>query len=289
MKRRKFLSLASAAGLALSSADALGFTGNFLGNDNSSMKKFGLQLYTLRDDLPKDPAGVLKQVAAAGYKFVEPYTDAKMGMFCGMSNKEFKKFIGDLGMKMCSVHTDVFTDYEKKVEQLAEVGVEYIIYNWEGTTRTLDEYKGFCDKFNKMGEHSKKQGVKFAFHNHDYTFKPLEGQIAQTILMDNTDPSLVYYEMDMYWVVTAGQDPVEWVKKYPNRFRLCHVKDRAKNATEQFDSCTLGTGSIDYPTILAEAKKYGMDYFIVEQEKYAGTTPLQAIKDNADYMRGLTV
>ncbi|MFT3682582.1 MAG: sugar phosphate isomerase/epimerase [Ferruginibacter sp.] len=285
MKRRNFLKLSGAAGaaFAFTPADAMSLF------PNKKIKNFGLQLYTLRDVLPDDPAGILKQVAAAGYKYIEPYTHDKLGMFWGMSNKEFKKFNEDLGMKVCSIHTDVYKDFEKKVEECAAIGIDYIIYAWEGSDRKLDDYKRFADEFNKKGEVCKQHGVRFAFHNHDYSFRPLDGQLGQKVMLDGTDPSLVYFEMDMYWVVTAGQDPVEWMKNYPNRFRLCHVKDRAKNATDNADTCTLGTGIIDYQKILSEAKKYGMDYFIVEQEKYAGTTPLQCIKDNAAYMKALSV
>ena len=105
--------------------------------------------------------------------------------------------------------------------------------------------------------------------------------------MKGTDPALDDFEMDIYWVVAAGQDPEEWLKKYKDRFRACHVKDRTKNATEAADTCTLGMGSIDFAKILKTAKKTGMQYYIVEQEKYAGTTPLEATKDDAEYMKKL--
>jgi len=109
--------------------------------------------------------------------------------------------------------------------------------------------------------------------------------------MKNTDPKLVDFEMDMYWVVAAGQDIETWLKKYTNRFRLCHVKDRKKDAaaTDKDASCDLGTGSIDYPKILKTAKKSGVQYFIVEQEKWDGTTPLQAAATDAAYMKGLSI
>ncbi|HKZ67651.1 MAG TPA: hypothetical protein VJ111_14895, partial [Chitinophagaceae bacterium] len=123
----------------------------------------------------------------------------------------------------------------------------------------------------------------------DYTFKELEGQMPQDVLMNGTDPSLVDYELDMYWVVAGGQDPETWLKKYKNRFKLCHVKDRTKGATEAADSCTLGEGSIDYPRILKTAKEYGIEYYIVEQEKYAGTTPLKAVEADAEYMKKLKI
>ena len=127
--------------------------------------------------------------------------------------------------------------------------MKYLITPWVGPQKTLDDYKKRSDEFNKAGEICKKAGIRFAYHNHWYSFTQQDGQFPQDIFMANTDPSLVDFEMDIYWVVTAGQDPEAWLKKYPNRFRLCHVKDRKKDAPakEQDASCDLGAGSIDFP------------------------------------------
>ena len=107
--------------------------------------------------------------------------------------------------------------------------------------------------------------------------------------MNNTDKDLVDFEMDIYWVVTAGEDPEAWLKKYKNRFKLCHVKDRTKGATEGDASCVLGEGSINFADILKKARKNGMKHYIVEQEKFVGTTPLMAVKKNAKYMDGIKI
>lgn len=107
--------------------------------------------------------------------------------------------------------------------------------------------------------------------------------------MENTDPALVDYQMDIYWVVVGGADPVFWLKKYPNRFLLCHIKDRMKGATEREATCNIGDGEIDFPKILKVAKENGMKYFIVEQERYDGTTPLKAVEANAGYMKKLRI
>ncbi len=249
-------------------------------------KPFGLQLYTLRDDLPKDPKGVLKQVSALGYKQLEGY-EGKDGMFWGMGNTGFKKYLDELGMVMVSSHCDINKDFEKKAAEAAAIGMKYLICPYKGPQKSLDDFKRFADEFNQRGEVCKKNGIRFAYHNHDYSFKELEGQMPQDVMMMNTDPSLVDYEMDIYWVVTAGQDPAAWLKKYKNRFKLCHIKDRTKGATEAADTCNLGEGSIDFPSLMTVAKANGMEYYIVEQEKYAGTTPLQAIAVDAAYMKKL--
>lgn len=255
---------------------------------SAALQYFGLQLYTLRDDMPKDPKGVLKQVSSFGYKQIESY-EGKQGMFWGMSNTDFKKYMDDLGMTIVSSHCDINKDFEKKAAEAAAIGMKYLICPYKGPQKKLDDFKKFADEFNQKGEICKKNGIKFAYHNHDYTFKELEGQLPQDLLMNSTDPSLVDYELDMYWVVAGGQDPETWLKKYKNRFKLCHVKDRTKGATEAADTCTLGEGSIDYAKILKTAKENGMEYYIVEQEKYTGTTPLKAAETDAAYMKNLKI
>lgn len=254
------------------------------------LSSFGLQLYSLRDDLPKDPKGVLKQVAGFGYKEIEGYEGDK-GMFWGMSHTDFKKYMDELGMVMVSSHCDINKDFEKKAAQASEIGMKYLISPWIGPQKTADEYKKFADTFNKKGEICKQNGIRFAYHNHGYTFKETEGQMPQDILMQQTDPALVDFELDIYWVVTAGADPEAWFKKYPNRFSLCHVKDRIKGADpkEEEASCDLGTGSIDYAKVLRVAADNGMKHFIMEQERYDNSTPLKSAEAGAVYLKKLMI
>lgn len=285
MKRNEFLKMTGGlvlAGLASKSALA-SFT-----NEEKKLKNFGLQLWSVRDDLAKDPKGVLKQLATDGYTQIESFEGVK-GMFWGMSNTEFKKHMDDLGMKIISSHCDIGKDFEKKAAEAAAIGMKYLICPWKGPQKSLDNFKQFADEFNQKGEICKKNGIRFAYHNHDYSFAQMDGQFPQDIMMKNTDPKLVDFEMDMYWVVTGGQDVETWLYKYRNRFRLCHVKDRKKNTTEKDASCDLGTGAIDYPKILKSAKKAGVQYFIVEQENWEGTTPLKAAQADAAYMKGLSI
>ncbi|MDB5205057.1 MAG: sugar phosphate isomerase/epimerase [Flavisolibacter sp.] len=253
-------------------------------------QNFGLQLYTLRDVLPKDPKAILTQVASFGYKQIESYEGEK-GMFWGMTNTEFKKLMDDLGMKVVTSHCDINKDFDRKAAEAAAIGMSYLIAPYLGPQKSLDDYKRFADTFNQRGEVCKKNGIRFAYHNHDYSFKPLEGQLPQDVMMQGTNKDTVDFEMDIYWVVTAGQDPEAWFKKYPDRFRLGHVKDRKKgaSATDMDASVVLGTGSIDFAPILKAGSEHGMQYFIVEQEAYNGTTPLAAAKEDAVYMKNLKV
>lgn len=285
IKRREFLKTASllTSGLALS-----GSVSSLVGCSNTKgsaaiNKNFGLQLYTLRDVLPKDPQGVLKQVASFGYKQLEGY-EGPQGMFWGMKNTEFKKFIGDLGMQMVSSHCNWNKDFDRKAAEAAEIGMAYLMCPYLGPNKQLDFYKKAADQFNQNGEIAKKAGIRFGYHNHDYSFKPVEGQLPQDVMMQMTNKDTVDYEMDIYWVVAAGQDPKAWFDKYPDRFRACHVKDRKGN-----ESVTLGTGNIDYPSILKAGQQKSLRYFIVEQEAYTGTTPIAAAKDDAEYMKKLKV
>lgn len=290
MKRKDFLKLSG--GLALSGLASSTSLGCFTENTESKLKSFGLQLYTLRDDIPKDPKGVLKQVASFGYKQIESYEgDEGMGMFWGMTNKEFKSYLDTLGMTMIASHCDIAKDFERKAAEAAEIGMKYLICPWKGPQKSIETFKHFAADFNLKGEICKKHGIRFAYHNHDYSFELVDGQYPQDVMMNYTDHSLVDFEMDMYWVVTAGQDIETWLKKYPDRFRLCHVKDRQKGATpsNKDASCDLGTGSIDYNNILKTAAKLGIEYYIVEQEKYTGTTPLKAAESCAAYMKDVSV
>lgn len=246
-------------------------------------ENFGLQLYTLRDDLPKDPKGILQQVASFGYKQIESY-EGEQGIFWGMKNTDLKKYVDDLGMTIISSHCNINQDFERKASEAAEIGMKYLMCPYLGPQEKLDFYKKAAEQFNKYGEIAQKAGIRFGYHNHDYSFKPIEGQLPQDVMMQATSADTVDYEMDIYWVVAAGQDPVEWFKKYPNRFRACHIKDKKGN-----ESATLGTGNIDFSTILTEGKKAGLQYFIVEQEAYTGTTPIDAVRENAEYMKALKV
>ncbi len=284
-ERRDFLKTASTliSGVAItgiSSQIAGCKAGSKLSGNNNV---FGLQLYSLRDVLPADPKGVLKQVASFGYKQLEGFEGNK-GIYWGMKNTEFKSFLNDLGMTMVSSHCNYKQDLERKADEAAAIGMKYLMCPYLGAQKSVDAYKQAAETFNKSGEICRQRGIRFAYHNHDYSFKQVEGQYPQDVMMQNTDKALVDYEMDMYWVVAAGQDPVVWLNKYPGRFKLGHVKDKKGNQT-----ATLGTGTINYPAILKEAKKAGMEYFIVEQEQYEGTTPIAAAKDDAEYMKKLKI
>ncbi|MEL6591788.1 MAG: sugar phosphate isomerase/epimerase, partial [Bacteroidota bacterium] len=240
-----------------------------------SIDQIGLQLYTLRKDMPKDPKGVLKKVADYGYTQIESY-EGKQGMFWEMGHKEFKTYLDGLGLTLVSSHCNINEDFDTKAAQIAEIGGKYLICPYMGPQESMDDWKRIVDQFNECGDICAKNGIRFAYHNHAYSFEEVEGQIPQDYMMANVNPETVDFELDLYWVVTAGVDPIAYMKKYPGRFTLGHVKDRMKDAPadETHASCDLGTGSIDYSQVLKAASEAGMKYYIVEQERYDGSTPL---------------
>ena len=280
--RRKFLQttgLLTAAGL---------LSRNELFARNAKLKNYGIQLWSVKDALAKDPKGVLKQLASFGYTQIESFEGSK-GMFWGMTAAEFKKYMDDLGMKIIASHCDIEKDFEKKAADAAAIGMKYLICPYKGPQKTADDFKKIAEEFNQKGDICKKNGIRFAYHNHDYSFEAEQGQIPEDIMVTNTNPETVDFEMDIYWVVTAGADPLAYAKKYKNRFRLGHVKDRIKNTTEKDASCTLGEGSINYPSMLKYLKAEGMEYFIVEQERYDNTTEMDSAKADAKYMSMLSI
>jgi len=293
LNRRRFLRMSGGVASGAMIASAMGASTllsacsrNGAASGPGSHHPFGVQLYTLRDVIVEDPEAVLKEVASYGYNYVESY-DGPKGIYWGMGNKGFKRYLDDLGMSMKASHVNDFNDFDsfaRKVEEAAEIDAEYLICPY-AQRDSLDEYRQLADEFNRAGEIARDAGIQFAYHNHGYTFERMDGIYPQDLLMENTDPELVEYELDIYWVAAVRADPVEWLRKYPGRFTLSHVKDIRFNGEPQ--SVTLGQGELDWENILTVARAQGMKHFIVEQEDYEGTTPLEAVKDGADYMKSI--
>lgn len=287
LSRRSFLKKSGllAGGAALTS---LSFLQSCASSEEveEATNTFGIQLYTLRDIIGDDPRGVISSLAEFGYKQIESY-EGSMGIFWGMSHTEFKQFLDDQGLTLVSTHANVFENYQQKVDQLAEIGATYITCPYIGPQESIDDFYQLAEQFNELGQIANDAGLKFAYHNHAYSFEEVDGEIPQVVMMDNTDPNLVDYQLDMYWVAAAGEDISAWLQRYPNRFTSGHVKD--SSGGENAESVVLGTGTIDYPSIIEVAQQNGMEHFIVEQEAYTGTTPLDAARANAEYMQTLDI
>jgi len=272
----------------------------------ASNEILGIQLYSVRDDMKKDPSGTLKQLANMGYKYVEHanYIDGK---FYGYAPTEFKKLLDDLGLKMYSGHTVMnkgdwdeakndFTDkWKQTVADAAIVGQQYVISPWldESMRNNMSDFKRYMDVFNKCGELCKKSGMKFGYHNHNFEFNTkLDGVRLYDLILKNTDPNLVAQQLDMGNMYEAGGIAMDVVKQYPGRFELMHVKDEIKsnNPGEMgggYESTVLGKGVIPVKEVIDYGRnKGGTKQFIIEQESYQDKTPLECAKEDFRIMKG---
>lgn len=250
-------------------------------SNKASIPDFGLQLYSVRDVIGADPKGILKQIADLGYKKIESY-QGDQGIYWGFSPKGFKTYMDELGMTIVSSHADTTKDLEKAAADAAEAGLSYLLQPFIGPQKSVDEWKKRADEFNKRGEICKKAGIKFGYHNHDYSFKSIDGLIPQEILLENTDPSLVVYELDLMWIQVPEVDAAAHIKKYAGRYELCHIKDFVREP--KIESTDLGKGLSDYPSLLKTASENGISQFIVEQEHYPYPV-MECIANDATYMK----
>lgn len=258
---------------------------------SDKISAFGIQLYMVKEAMEKDPLATLKQLSRMGYTQIESYGGSK-GMFWGMSNKEFKKVASGFGLDLISSHyNDSEMPFEKQAEQAAEIGMKYLICPWKGPQKAIDDFKKIADDFNNRGEICKKHGLRFAYHPHDYPYKKVDGQLPIDVLLNNTDKDLVDFQMDFYYTVTEGQDPEAYLKKYKNRFRLCHMRNVLKKrlpvGSKDESASDLAQGAINYPHLLKIALNNGVKYFFVEQSRFNQETPLQSAAINAKYMKNL--
>ncbi len=266
-------------------------------------KDIGIQIYTLRDEIANDGLEItMEMVAAAGYKWIEPF-GYEGRKFLGKTPQEFKKMLSDLGMTAPSVHSvtevsseggkDAIVDQMKTTaEDALAIGAEYMVWAYlKPEDRTsMEDYKRHIETWNKFSEVCKEVGIQFAYHNHDFEFITFDGETEKPyeMIMRETDPDLVKFEMDLYWVKKADEDPVEWFNKEPGRFHLWHVKDMYP---EDRFFAPVGKGDTDFKRIFEQRETSGMKYFFVEQDAAReGKNHLNNIKiswnylNNADYV-----
>jgi len=255
-------------------------------------KKVGLQLYSLRKELPADVKGVIAKVAQAGYKEVETYGFAN-GKFWGLTPKEFKTLLKDNGLKAPSGHygmeefskTGNTDKLKADIESSAAIGGKYftIAGAHVDMSKGADGFKKVAADFNKVAELAKASGLKFAYHNHDFEFKKLGDTTGYDIYLTETDKDLVNFELDLYWAVRSGNDPITLFKKYPGRFTMWHVKDMDKAKPEW--NTEVGKGSIDFKAIFAEAKLSGMQHYFVEHETNYNPNPIESVATSCAYIK----
>lgn len=253
----------------------------------SGDKYGGLALYTVREDMKKDARATLKAVADAGYVNIEAagYEDGK---FYGMSPADFKKYLNGVGLHPVSSHQGAVTmeNAETMMADVKAAGFQYFVipvppmgmFTVNDSTRAMG-MTGTAEQLaiilNDLGNKASKAGLKLLYHNHDFEFmKDENGQVTIDYLLEHTDPDVVNFQMDLFWVTKAGADPLAYFEKYPGRFKIWHVKDM--DTEGKF--APVGEGTINFKKILAQKELSGMNYYFVEQDNTFGQPPLDVIK-----------
>jgi sugar phosphate isomerase/epimerase len=247
----------------------------------------GLALYTVRDSMASNPKATLKAVADAGYAYVES-ADYAEGKFYGMTPTEFKSTLDSLGLKAISAHMGMVTleNADQLIADVKAAGISYFVipvppmgmFTVDPATNKLG-MKGTAAELvsimNTIGEKCHKAGLKLLYHNHDFEFMPLaDGTVIEDILLEKCNPEWVNFQMDLFWVTKANANALTYFEKYPGRFKAWHVKDM----DQEGKFAPVGTGTIDFKSILAQKEKSGMEFYLVEQDQTFGLDPMEAIK-----------
>ena len=295
--RRTFIK----SGAALIAAAAV-MPGEVLAAKKRKKGIIGVQLYSVRDDMRKDPLGSLKKVAAMGYEYVEHanYVDRK---FYGYTHQEFRKVLDDLGLKMISGHTvmgrqhwdearnDFSDSWKYTVDDAAVLGQRYVVSpSMDNSMRSkYDDFMHYMEIFNKCGELCRKQGMKFGYHNHDFEFsEKLNNEKLFDIMMRTMDPDKVVVQLDMGNLYNGGAVALDVVRQYPGRFENLHVKDEiaASEGSDKYESTIIGKGIVNAREVIDLATKIGgTEVYIIEQESYQGKTPMECIEEDLKVMK----
>jgi sugar phosphate isomerase/epimerase len=281
--RRTFLKASAAAAAATTVASRK------LGAARLSLP-IGLQLYSVRELLPKDFDSTLHQLAAEGYVEVEA------AGYYDRTAAQFRQSMDQAGLRCISTHHPMGQlrgHLDEDIEYAHNVGMSYIVcpspVRKDPAARgplNLDDWRWVAGELNKIGEKVKAAGMTFGYHNHGPEFDSENGVVFYDELLRLTDPKLVVFEMDCGWVFAAGRNPIDYLSKMPERFPLLHVKDMAKNAKGEYESTVLGRGAMDYKPILRAAT--AVKHYFIEQEEF-DMPIMEALKLDADYMRKLSL
>lgn len=250
ISRRQILQ-AGAATMALS---GLGFAGE-------NRKALGIQLYTLRDEMAKSVSGTLQHLAQIGYSEVE---------FAGYFDHDAKQIHGlmdEKGLTAPSSHVPLSlmqSEAEKTIEFAVAVGHLYLVVPWlpEEQRQSIDQYRRLAARLNSIGHKCKAAGLKFAYHNHDFEFDVIDGEVPYDVLLNETDAELVAMEMDVYWVTKAGRSPIHYIDEWPGRFPLWHIKDMLSDGS----MVDVGDGEIDFPALFEYRDRAGLRHGFVEHD-----------------------
>jgi sugar phosphate isomerase/epimerase len=279
--RRTFLATLGVAAIGIASRDAL--ADGILLAPHRKLKKVGLQLYTVRDLMKADVPGTLRKVAQIGYKEVE------FAGYFGRTPAQIRALLKQNGLSSPSTHIPLETMEKDSVRAFADakaIGHQWVTVPWvpEERRKTVDDWKKIAALLNQLAPQAKSAGLRLAYHNHDFEQRPIGGIKPYDVLLSETDPSLVDFEMDLYWVVFGGSDPFDFFNRYPGRFKLAHVKDSAGPPDNHM--VDVGQGKIDFRTIFAQSEKAGFQHYFVEHDQPAD--PIATIRNSYNYLHRLT-
>jgi sugar phosphate isomerase/epimerase len=234
--------------------------GNISSSRSISKDRIGIQLYTVRDHMAVDLNNTLQGIAAIGYQEVE------FAGYFDHSPEEIRTILSGEGLASPSTHIPlkfIQNSPNQIIDTALTIGHEYIVMPWiMPHQRSLYKYKEYIELFNKFGEQCQRVGLKFAYHNHDFEFEVIEGIRPIDLLIEETDNNLVSFELDLYWIIKAGEDPLRYIKKYPNRFPLWHIKDMANDGSMR----DVGEGIIDFEEIFKLKSLSGLEHYYVEHD-----------------------
>ena len=244
------------------------------------LDRIGLQLYTVRHQMEKDLEGTIARVAATGYREVE------FAGYFGKSPRDVRALLDHHGLSSPSSHVSLAPDqWRAALDAAPVVGHRYLVIAWipAEERRTLDDYKRWAERLNRAATEAKAAGLQFAYHNHDFEFGPLDGKLPYDVLLTETDPKLVQLEMDLYWIVKGGQDPLAYFARWPGRFPMVHVKDSAGPPDHKM--AAVGGGKIDFRKIFAQSDQAGIRHYFVEHDN--PDDPFASIRASYDYLQRL--
>lgn len=282
LDRRTFIAASGTAGAgALLTGCGMQMSGSAAAT--RSLGKIGIQLWTVRDLFKQNAAAMMKMLAATGFNQIEFANLEPLPI----APREMRKMGDDLGIVFPSSHfnPNIFFDSPQKAIDIAgELGCKYVINSWiDESERTKAGYHSQAERFNKLGVDMRKAGFRYGFHNHQFEFQKMDGnKTGYDILLQNTDPSFVDMELDMYWVVDGGADIVDLLTRYPARFRLAHIKDRTADGR----MVNVGEGVIDWKTVIAKSRDVGIEYYFVEHDEPAAPVSA-AVATSLTYLRNL--
>ncbi|HEY3937041.1 MAG TPA: sugar phosphate isomerase/epimerase [Bryobacteraceae bacterium] len=249
----------------------------------------GVQLYTVRNTITKDPAAVLKAIQQIGYDEVEAVYASLDTIWPALK---------ETTLKPISVHVDtaIFMEGGSKLDaaiaNVKQHGFEYLVLPYIPPEQRggADTFKHLAETLNKAGEKAKAAGLTLCYHNHAFEFAPLNGTTGLQILMHETHKGLVSLELDIFWASVAGHDPAALLKKYSGRVPLVHLKDKAAGMAVQYNETVphdafkeIGNGSIDIPAVLAAANRAGTHHYFVEQDQTPGD-PIESLRESYKYL-----